>query len=112
MLIYTIIILFILIILSIGFYKKKVRYVEYEINLNNIDPEKGLPWYKDQVKKQIGALLFTIEEEKHNVIKYKAPLLYLVNEDYIEVDYDLFYIKIRSSKMVKKIMENRLEIVF
>lgn len=104
--------IFIAILIFIGFYKRVPSYVEYEINLNNIDPNKGLNWYKEEVRKQINALLFTIDSTHDKTITYKAPLLYLVNEDFITVEYDVYYVKIKSSKMVKKIFKNLLEIDF
>lgn len=104
--------LFIGLLLTIGLYKRKIEYVEYEVNINNIDPQKGLRWYENEIRKQINALLFTIKSQSGNIVIYQAPLLYLVNEDLIEVDYDMYYIKIKSSRTVKKVMENLLEINF
>lgn len=112
MLITLIVFLFIILVLSVGFFQRKPEIVSYEININNIDKNKSLRWYEKEVKSQINCLLFSEEETKDGVVKYKSPLIYSVNEEYMYVEYNLFYIKIESSKTIQRVISNLVEIDF
>lgn len=107
--------IFILFFLGLIFWVFKIRIsdqIEYEINLTNIKKGKSLRFYEELVRDQIRDLLFVESDREGKIVTYQAPLIYLHREQSITVEYDTFFIKIKSSIMVKKIMSNLTEINF
>lgn len=96
----------------IGFMVRQLTLVEFEINAQNKDPEKGLKWYEDRILGQIHDMRYREYLKVNEIRKFRPTGLYQVLESKIEVHVSAYDITIRCSKMMKRIISDLIEIDF
>lgn len=93
----------------IGFMVRTLKVIEFEINVQNKDPQKGFHWYKEQIERQLNYMLYEKEDFFEGVI-YHPRRLYRIFESPVKLTYNPYYITISSSRMMMRILLELVEI--
>ena len=96
----------------IGFMVRHLSQVEFEINAQNKDPEKGLKWYEDRILQQISDMRYREYLQTGELRKFRPTGLYQVLESKIELRVSAYDITVKSSKMMRRILSDLVEIKF
>ena len=96
----------------VGFMARNLKEVEFEINAQNKDPEKGLKWYEEEILQQISDMRYREYLNVKGLRKFRPTGLYQVLESKIEFRTDPYAINVKCSKMMRRIFSDLVEIKF
>lgn len=96
----------------VGFMVRHLAIVEFEINAQNKDPEKGLRWYEEKILEQIHDMRYREYLSTGELRKFRPTGLYQVLESKIELRVSAYDISMKSSKMMRRILGDLVEINF
>lgn len=92
-----------------GFMVRTLKVIEFEITTQNKAKDKGFLWYREQIEDQMLYMPFKRIQLENKVI-YKPRRLYKVYESPIEVMYEPYYINIKGSRVMMRILLDILEL--
>ena len=93
----------------VGFMVRTLKVVEFDITTQNKAKDKGFPWYKEQIEDQMLHMPFERIQLEEKVI-FKPKRLYKVYESPIEVTYEPYFIHIKASRVMMRILLDILEL--
>lgn len=101
---------FIIGLMSSGFMVRKLKVEEVEINTNNKDPDKGLDWYEERIREQLKDMRFVPKIKKGDTEIFKPRGLYRIFESDIELERQVYWIRLRASRLFLRIIEDLIEV--
>lgn len=96
----------------LGFMIRLKKKTPFEVNLNNIDKNKSLRWYEDEIRVQLKMMRYKLVEKDGDVEKFKPAFGYDMYEPIIEIDFNMYYISIKGSPLIKRTLSDILDIKF
>lgn len=93
---------------SMGFMVRTLKVIEFEINMQNKDPQKGFHWYKEELTMQMKHMHFK-HEDRGSIQTYLPCRLYKIYESPVVFTYDAYSIHIRASRMMMRILLDVVE---
>ena len=104
------IVAFIIGLMSSGFMVRKLKVEEFEININNKDFDKGLDWYEELIREQLRDMRFVAKHKIGNIETFGPRGLYRIFESDIELERQVYWIRLRASRLFLRIIEDLIKI--
>lgn len=97
-------------LMSSGFMVRKLKVEEIEINTTNKDPDKGLDWYEEQIREQLRDMRFISKCRLGATETFKPRGLYRIFESDIELERQVYWIRLRASRLFLRLIEDLIDI--